>query len=359
MKKSILAVLILVGLFLFGCKQTPEHTAKTFDVDNLLKEVTEKVIVPSMKTFSDEAGILFLETTEYAENPTTEKLGLLREQWVKTALAYESTYNFHFGVAKSRFLHQAIYNWPTVPGSIEDFIQNKEVNEETMRTVSPQIKGLSALEYLLFKSDLEQTNDQMVNQPKRRAYLKQSTAFLNTQAKRLYRIWDVDGDNYTTTFLTRKETGINNSFNLLFNGLYNAANTAKVTKIGKPAGLENSPRTSPDKVQAPYSNTSLALTLQSVEVIEDAFFGEGHQNISTYIETIAEDDAVNKLIKAAIDDIKAAIDAIPVPLEQAVDEYPEEVENLHTKITALNIWMAVDARSVLSIIITSTDNDGD
>ncbi|MEM9078973.1 MAG: imelysin family protein, partial [Bacteroidota bacterium] len=115
----------------------------------------------------------------------------------------------------------------------------------------------------------------------------------------------------------------------------------------------------PQKVQAPYSNESLALTMASVEVIEEVFFGNNHPNISEYISSLAEDEVVNGRIKTAIQDIKEAIAAIPVPLEEAVDTYPKEVENLHLQLTALNIWMGVDARSLLSVILTSTDNDGD
>lgn len=293
------------------------------------------------------------------KEPTIKGLESLRKHWIRTAFAYERTYNFHFGVAKSRFLHQAIYNWPTVSEAIENTLETKEISEKTLTAVSPQIKGLAALEYLLFKDDLAAVHQKMIQQPQRREYLKLSGAFLAAQAQRLYRIWDTNGDNYAKTFVTNTAKGLNNSFNLLFNGLYNAANTAKVTKIGKPAGLENSPRTNPKKVQAPYSNTSLALTLESVEVIEDMFFGTEHPNISEYISSLAEDETTNQRIKTAIDEIKSAIAAIPVPLEEAVDAYPTEVENLHLKLTALNIWMGVDARSTLSIIITSTDNDGD
>ena len=143
----------------------------------------------------------------------------------------------------------------------------------------------------------------MTQQPERREYLAEAGKFVEAQAKRLLRIWNTEGDNYAKTFINNEASGINNSFNLLFIGLYNAANTAKVTKIGKPGGFEKSPRTNPKKVKAPYSDESLALTQNSIEVIE--------------------------------------------------------VENLHAKLTALNIWMGVDARSILSVIITSTDNDGD
>ncbi|WP_240751463.1 imelysin family protein [Flagellimonas onchidii] len=175
--------------------------------------------------------------------------------------AYESTYNFHIGMARARFLHQAIYNWPTVATALEDFIANNEVTEETLAPISPQIKALAGIEYLLFKSDVTTTNQEFVDNAKRRDYLKYSSSFLISQADRLLNIWAEDGEDYANTFINSNATGIDGSFNLFFNGLYNSIDTGKVTKIGKPAGLENSPNSNPDIVQAPYSGQSLALLM--------------------------------------------------------------------------------------------------
>ncbi|MEM8929433.1 MAG: imelysin family protein [Bacteroidota bacterium] len=346
-------LLVLVG----ACSEKSKE--KTFNVDLFLKEITKNVILPTLNDFKNEAELLSKETATYAKAPNLDQLEKLKKQWIKTAYAYERTYNFHFGPAKSRFLHRAIYNWPTVPETIENLLVSNEINEQTMAKASPQIKGLAALEYLLFKEDSATLNKEMIEYEQRRTYLLEGAKFLEAQANRLVAIWAPGGENYAATFVANKATGINNPFNLLFNGLYNAANTAKVTKIGKPGGLEKSPRTNPQKVQAPYSHESLALTLASVAVIEEVFFSTDHPNISQYLSSVSEDELTNQRIKTAIDEIKDAIKAIPVPLQEAVDTYPEEVENLHLKLTALNIWMGVDARSMLSVIITSTDNDGD
>jgi hypothetical protein len=43
----------------------------------------------------------------------------------------------------------------------------------------------------------------------------------------------------------------------------------------------------------------------------------------------------------------------------ATTEAPEAVSNLRAQLEALRIFFAVDLRSQLSIVITSTDNDGD
>lgn len=359
MQKVRFLFFISVGFLVFSCKPKSKAGEDGFDVGFLLQEVTQKVIIPCMEEFTDEASKLSKEIHTYAENPNLEQLETVQRQWVRTAYAYERTYNFHFGPAKSKFLHQAIYNWPTVPNTIENQIESGEVKESNMLKASPQIKGIAALEYLLFQEDLNTTNAKMAQQPERREYLAEAGKFVEAQAKRLLRIWNTEGDNYAQTFINNEASGINNSFNLLFNGLYNAANTAKVTKIGKPGGFEKSPRTNPKKVQAPYSDESLALTQNSIEVIETVFFGKEHPNISQYISSMIDDETTNRRIKTAIEETKQAIAAIPVPLDEAVDAYPAEVENLHAKLTALNIWMGVDARSILSVIITSTDNDGD
>ncbi|MEM9649959.1 MAG: imelysin family protein, partial [Bacteroidota bacterium] len=117
MKRIYLALIILTALFFVDCKRqsSEKDTQEGFEVQQLLQEVTDQVIMPALVDFDKKAGILDQLANTYSKNPDESQLEALREQWVKTALAYERTYNFHIGQAKSRFLHQAIYNWPTVP----------------------------------------------------------------------------------------------------------------------------------------------------------------------------------------------------------------------------------------------------
>ena len=332
---------------------------ENFEVTQLLTEVTTNIIMPTIANFKTQAKLFDDSVTNYLSNPSEANLNTARTQWIQTALSYEETYSFHIGVARARFLHQAIYNWPTVASSIEDFIENSEVTEETVAAISPQIKALAGLEYLLFKGDVASTNQEFIANEKRRDYLKLSSTFIVSQADRLSNIWAADGEDYSNTFINSDESGIDAPFNLLFNGLNNAVDTGKVTKIGKPAGLEKSSITNPEIVQAPYSDQSLALLLRSIEIVEEVFFSTSNTNIADYIFFISKDDGLSNDIQIAVNEVKEAIDAIPVPLSEAVDGNAAEVENLHTKLTNLGVLISVDARSILSIIITSTDNDGD
>ncbi len=68
---------------------------------------------------------------------------------------------------------------------------------------------------------------------------------------------------------------------------------------------------------------------------------------------------LNDAIKNKINEIYTAIDTIPVSLFEAITTNSEQVATLHMKLNELGILFSVDVRSILSIIITSTDNDGD
>lgn len=57
--------------------------------------------------------------------------------------------------------------------------------------------------------------------------------------------------------------------------------------------------------------------------------------------------------------LKKSQNTIPVPLHQAIDTNYTVVQQLHLKLNDLRVLFAVDVRSILSITITSTDNDGD
>ena len=366
MKKIKSFRLLVLALLIFGCNGSDESntdnaddTVEEFDVPTLLADATNSLILPTIANFKAEADTFGNLTTTYLNDLSETNFNALRDQWIQMSLTYEKTYVFHIGVARDRFLHRAIYNWPTVPDALENFITDSEITEETVAVISPQIKALAGLEYLLFKSDIAETHAEFVADEKRREYLRLSVEFLTGQANRLLTIWDTNGEDYATTFIENEGTGIRASFNLFFNGLNNAVDTGKVTKIGKPGGFETSATPNPEIVQAPYSNTSLDLLMASMETLEEAFFAEDIANISDYIFFVLQENSLNNDIQTKINEVKEAIAVINVPLEEAVINNSSQVENLHTKLTELGILLTVDARSALSVIITSTDNDGD
>ncbi|WP_298423672.1 imelysin family protein [uncultured Kordia sp.] len=355
---------VFIVLMIWACA-SDDNSATTemldFQVETLLRDVTNNHIITNVARFSNQVNILELEINNYVANPTESQLTAVRNQWKLAAQAYGKIYAFNIGQVRDQFMHQALYNWPITTTAVENFISDPvEITEAYVENLSPQAKTLSALEYLLFKTtDVATTNIEYINSENRRKYLEFTSKELKTQATRLVNIWSVSGDNYSTTFINNTNTGIQGSFNLLYNGLYNLIDTGKVTKIGKPAGLENSQNTNPELTQAYFSNTSLAILMKNIESVEEVYFNTQGLSIANYVSHVADNEILNTAVQTKINEVKTAINTIQIPLFDAITSNHDQVTTLYEKLNELGILFSVDVRSVLSITITSTDNDGD
>ncbi|WP_299437452.1 imelysin family protein [uncultured Aquimarina sp.] len=360
MKKIQIIFLVLIGCIISCNEDDPETNTNNFEVREFLDDVATNNILLSVNEFKNQTDALNLAVEVYLNDINETNLVTVRNQWKSTALAYASIYAFNIGEVRDRFFHQALYNWPTLPNAIESFIvDNTEINEELITSISPQAKTLSGLEYLVFKDSLGNTNQEFTLSDNRQNYLRFIALELKNQASRLLNVWEESGEDYASVFVNSQATAIDGSFNRLYNGLFNLIDTGKVTKIGKPAGLENSENTNPELTQAYFSNSSLEILRENIQSVERVYFKTNGLGISDYVFSVIKNNELNNAIKNKIDEIYESIDGIPVSLFEAITTNPNEVEVLHKKLDELGILFSVDVRSVLSIIITSTDNDGD
>ena len=372
--KKIKFIYIIMTLILLGCAcsgnsdgsgesiiDQDDNTSldESFNVNGLLEDAVNSNIIPAVNILIEEASKLNLSVSTFVEIPTEGNLIAAQNQWKTTALAYADIHAFNIGEVRDKFLNLAIYNWPTLPSAIENIIaDNDEVNDELLSKFSSQVKNLAAIEYLLFAESNSSLLEKYITSQKRRNYLSLSAEYTKEQSERLLTIWK-EPTNYANTFLTNESTGIKGSFNMYYNGLYNLIDTGKVTKIGKPAGLENSTNTDPEITQAFYSHTSLEILKRNIVSIQNVYFKDNGLGLSDYAFSIAKNNTLNNAVEAKINEVISAIEAIPTNLYTAIVTNHDEVKLLHEKLEELGVLFSVDLRSLLSITITSTDNDGD
>ena len=354
---------LVVSLLLFiciACNKDDDSNNTSFSVQNLISSEVEQQILPSIDIFFEATSQLNIAIETYINETTEANLLDAQMKWKLAALTYEKVYTFNIGEVRDNFFHLLIYPWPITTNAIENTLLNTtEITQELIDGLSPRAKSFAALEYLLFKSDLTTTNTEFLNSEKRLVYLNFSSEYLKTLSERLQNIWSANGTDYAARFITNNDTGIDGSFNLFFNGIYNIIDTGKVTKIGKPGGLENSAVTNTEMSQAYFSHTSLELLKSSIESIENTYFNTNGIGIDDYVFSITKTEELNTIIQEKIDAIYIAIDAMPTNLVDAINNQPQLVSTLHAKLNDLRIVFGVDLRSILSIVITSTDNDGD
>jgi len=358
MKKLIL---LTASLFIFfSCSNDSNTQGETFNTPKMLTEITETIIIPKINNFKIACDDLNTNVSEYIQNPTENNLTQIQISWKTTASAYAQIYAFNIGEAKNRYFHQSLYYWPTFSIAIENFINNTVViTADNVAQLSPQAKTLSGIEYLLFNGSPSDVHQEFTNSPKRLDFLKFIVLSQKEKAENLYNLWHKSGENYANSFINNSEIGLDSSINMLFNGVYNVVSTAKITKVGKSAGLENSNNVNFDELQAKYSGYSKALIIENLKSVKDVFFNPNGLGLSDNVASITGNQIQNDALLIKIDTAIASLNNLNGTLAESITNAHDQVSSIHQQLQGILIIIGVDIRSTLSIIITSTDNDGD
>lgn len=358
MKNYINIVLTLLLVMLFGCKDdnTSEENYKFKNDKELITSIVETVIKPSMTTFTNEAKKTSELINAYTENTTIENLNKVKQQWKVVSQQYATIFSFNIGEIKDKFLRLRLYNWPSTNNAIENYINTREVNTETIKDFGSSAKGIAGIEYLIFSETSEETNTKMTEDMKRLTYLNLVGKELYENAKLQENLWEA----YAPFLINNEEKdGLDSSFNILFNGINNVIHYANETKIGKPAGLLKSKHLNIEILQAYFSETSLELIKKNVESVQNLFFNDTIVSIGDKIEFVTKNKELNNKLQQQFANVFSAIDNINNPLKIAISDEKDAVKKLHEELKRLEILFTVDVKSTLSLIITGTDGDGD
>ncbi len=337
-----------------------DNEADSFSTQNMIIDITDKVIVPKVNSFTLACDELNNSVLTYINDINTTNLIEAQNKWKNAASLYAELYAFNIGESKKQFYNLKLYNWPTYSIAIENFINNNtSITEEKVSTLSSQAKTLSGIEYLLFNGTNNDINSSFLNSTNRIDYLKYISKSQYDQSNNLVNLWSINGENYRNIFVNNSGSGLNSSLNMLYNGIYNVIATAKITKIGKTAGLENSDIVSLNELQAPYCGYTKELIIKNIKISKKVFFNDDGISLSDNISSITGNEDLNNNLKNKFETVINLLENLDGTLSEAIMNNPNSVKKIHEELNELMIVLAVDVRSILSIIITATDNDGD
>ena len=187
-------------------------------------------------------------------------------------------------------------------------------------------------------------------------YLLGVTEEVLRQINLLINFWESE---YKETFI--KATGISWSENArcwAFNQLINILDIIRVTKIGKPAGLEGSNSTAIESLEAYRIESNIELIQSSLEEVQNAY-ANSTVNFSKIVDEIADSSEASITINISFNTVFSHINAIDTSLYIAIQENNPNVELLYNSLLDLVTYFSVDAASILSLTVLPTDNDGD
>ncbi len=357
MKKYVFSTIFII-LIIFSCKNDDSDSTTIEPLDDFYANFYSTNIYPAIIDFKTEIETEIEYINQFNESQTLENLVLLQDQWLITTTSYSKVRAYNYVPVKQNFYDTNIFNFPVNTAIIETLVSEEATYDTSYISVkSTTSKGLGAMEYLLFDEQntnealsLLQANEFRVN------YLLGVANEILRQTELLLDFWEND---YKTEFANSDgDACTSNARCLAFNQLINILDVIKVTKIGKPAGLESSDNIDLEILEAFRSKKSLQLIKSSIEEIE-YIYSLSDVNFASIVDEIDDTGALSAEIAISFNEVYESIDAIDTSLYDAITTNPEKVQALYNAVGDLTVYFSVDGASLLSVTVLPTDNDGD
>lgn len=362
MLKNIL-ILCVISFAIASCSDDNVNNPKVdLDKKALLENYADFLIIPSYDSLFTAVKQLKSTYNDLAAGYSESKLNKLQQAFTNVQIEWQSCSPYGFGPAEDVLLRQSMNTFPTDTTRINENISSGEYS--LMTTSNFKAKGLSALDYLLYRYNLSD-EESIFSDAKRLTYLKDLIDDIYNNVESVVKGWQT----YKNTFVTKSGNDVGSSLSLLVNQFIFDFEIAKRAKIGFPLGIYSSD-VLPYLFESPYSSHSIILLTANLRAYRKLFVGPINNsstktnNLYDYLNQITatrSDSLLSGMIVNKFDDLDSLINLLDVPLEQSVliESEKSKVNDIYIKMQELTVLLKVDMTSAMGIQITFQDNDGD
>ncbi|MEM7603840.1 MAG: imelysin family protein [Myxococcota bacterium] len=346
--------------------------------DALRQQAVRDFVDVTLTTSVGEArtALLGLQTAAqaYAEAPTADTRSATQEAWRQAIAAWQvieamaagplgAPEGVVGGQPGGQDLRDAVYSWPATNACSIDRITvaDTHADVDALAEANVNVRGLDALEYILFDDDLE--NDCSRRNPvnadgiweAERANLEARRArYSATIATLLVREFDaVDTalESYSTTirdtpneFFPSAQEGLNS----ISDALFYIDNTVRDVKSARIAGVAED--AGPEGRESLYANVSISHIRANVVGFQRAFNGmEGGVGFADLLEDVGATDLTTRM-NQAIDTFLAEADATGLrPVEDVLAEDANGLTTFHDNLRAITTLFKSEFLSVLDL----------
>ncbi len=357
----LLFLLFIVGLAACGSDDEGTTTNCTSSVDQaLVLNRYADIIESRASTLVSEATSLNDLAEAYLSAPSEDGLDDLRTSFLETSTAFILAEPFAFGPDGSLLITEQINPFPVDETAVDDLLAAGSFDE----SLAPNFdRGLPALDFLLFNGTLAEVNQRLTDSQGARQVISDLSNAILTQSNLLLRTWNDAESSFTASTGTSAGSGLS----VLINAFSRQFENTRRDRLGTPFGITTLGFPNPQTVEAPYSGTSLERLRTAIDANSTAFFGAdavGDQNqpsLADYIQGLSTSDAGTLVtdIEAQYTIMLTALTAVDAPLEVAVEEDTDDVQEAYNQISRQVVNLKTDVPAVACVSITYVDNPSD
>ena len=340
----------------------------SFDRRAMLQSIVEYAVYPGQEAFTAAADELLAAAEAFVDAPDAVRLEAMQDAWRRASNAWEEIALLALDL-RITAIHNRIDKPPLNIEFVGDILAgDAPIDAAAVENMGSTVRGLPAIEYLIFDPDLSAAAIVMgFEETRRRDYLLALAQNLADKARELQAAWSPEGRDYASRFINADQAAgqIQGSINMLANKMFEQLETSLQMRLGEPAGIALGTGARPDLVESPRSQHSLAQIKHGLIGMRRLFNGGegddalGFNDYLDFVGATADTGMLSELIERRFQEVFAAIEVIELPLAVAVVEDAAGVAALYEAMRQLLIPLRVDMKSQLSILLTFSDRDGD
>ncbi len=360
MKKQFLySSWLLMILILAGCDSKSglnNQCSVDYDQKGLFENVLKQQIRPGYETLLTNLNKLKIDFSAFQSSPTTGLLNDVESSFTDSYLAWKGVEIFRFGPAE-QLQAQSYFNFYPINISLVEKQLDSGFDPDNSTLFD---KGLPVLDYFIFKEESPEDRIQFLTRPDVQEYFNQVVNKMISVATGILADYS---NGYADTFISSTGTAAGTTLSLLINALIHYFEDNRRNQLGIPSGALTLDIPNPDKTEAYYSSTSLALLKKGVETSRLLYNGKmkggGIKDYVTALETETSGEQIANEISNTFNTILSASEKIGKPLSRAVTEDREDVAALYRTMSDQVIHLKTDLPARTCISITYVDNPSD
>lgn len=357
------------ALAAFGCAVALSGCASEGAGDTrrtLLERWSSELIVPLYADFEQRSEEVATALDALCAAPSDATLAAARAAWESAREPLKRAEVFAFGpYSRPEFrIGPKLDSWPARPEEAEQWIAGTNpVDAATLASLGIWHKGLPLIEYFLFSP--EASAQPQLENARRCEYLRSTGAELVSRAHEIHLAWAPEGDDFANQLSGAGRTStawrtLKDAFSEVVNRMGFTLENVRRDKLGRPLGDMTGGLAQPEVTESRFSGRSVRDILDNLAGIEVLYFGDAERNLPGVSSYAAErGENFDAQFRAALDGSRAALEAVNVPLTEAVSTEADRVREASAKLQELQTLIQTQLISALGLSLSFNDNDGD
>ncbi|MEM9919936.1 MAG: imelysin family protein [Bacteroidota bacterium] len=322
--------------------------------------IADNFILPAYEQLATDFANLKTEADAFAANADEAGLNKVRAALKTAWLSWQDAAIYQMGPTSTNALRVALNTYPIDPELVES---NVTSGTYTLGSLSNKgAEGFPAIDFLLNDGDVLPTLTGQDNN--RMTYLTDLIDHMKEQIDLVNNEWKNGG--FVTNFRAEVSNGtdVGSALGLIVNAIdLHFQRFLRDGKIAIPGGVRSAGVPRPTATEAFYGGYSVELLDRGLTAYFNLFKGEGingttENSLLAYLNRI-EQEGISKDIESKFQQSLDKVAALSSPLSQQIEQDNDKVIEVFLSLQELVGLFKSDMASVMGVMITNQDTDGD